>query len=68
LIEDRTARGASARATATALSIYAAFLVSFHEGNHRKAFDLLFAAEAVHQEAKAFGRRAEESQWAADDL
>ena len=65
LVED--SRGET-RAAVAVLSVYSAFLVSFFEGQHRKAFELLYAAESIHQEAKAFAKIAEESQWAADDV
>ena len=61
LIEDPSRdAGRDARAAVTALSIYAAYLVSFHEGEHRKAFDLLYACEAIHLEARALQRAREE--------
>jgi len=65
LVED--SRGET-RAAVAVLSVYSAFLMSFFEGQHRKAFELLYAAESIHEEAKAFAKIAEESQWAADDV
>jgi len=64
LVEDR----GEARAAVAVLSIYSAFLVSFFEGGYRKAFDLLYAAETIHQDAKVHARNAEVSQWAADEV
>jgi len=60
---------AETRGAAVVLCIYSAYLVSFFDGNYRKAFDLLVAAEAIHQEAKVFARESEEARtlWSADD-
>lgn len=64
LIEDNQSH---ARTAVTVLSIYSAFIMSFFEGKHRKAYDLLYAAESIHQDAKTFIENKENSVWAADD-
>lgn len=56
LVEDP---GRDARAAVTCLVVYSAYLMSFFESEHRKAFDLLYAVEAIHLDAKAFERSRE---------